>query len=139
MKALPYFTQMMTFSPNTSLWTKRCHFTWILHDNLRAREREEKSNHKFLALDLVSSLEAVDILVLMYVAKIVILENVEVVKRSGRRNCRKWSTGMLEPYYCPLLFRGYLMSFYGTGNACATESVICWYAGQMTGFILLDL
>jgi hypothetical protein len=61
----------------------------------------------------------------MYVARIVILENVEVVTRSGRRNYEKCSTGILEPYYCPLLFRGYLMSFHGTGNACATESVIC--------------
>jgi hypothetical protein len=39
----------------------------------------------------VPSLEVVDILALMYVARIVILESVEVVKRSGRKNCRKCS------------------------------------------------
>ena len=70
----------------------------------REREREEKSNHKFLALDLVSSLEAVGILALTYVARIVILENVEVVKRSGRRNYEKCSTGIIENLIIVLYF-----------------------------------
>ena len=52
--------------------------------------------------DLVSRLEAVDILALMSVAKIVILENVEVVKRTGRRNFRKSGTGIVGPYCFPL-------------------------------------
>ena len=35
-KTLQYFTQTMIFSPNTSFWTKKCHFTtW-------ERELEEK-------------------------------------------------------------------------------------------------
>ena len=47
-KTLPYFTQMMIFSPNTSFWTKKmCHL--MFHDDLRAREqeREEKGTTNF--------------------------------------------------------------------------------------------
>ena len=43
-KTLPYFTQMIIFSPNTSFWTKKGVIWWLLYDDLRARERkwEEK-------------------------------------------------------------------------------------------------
>ena len=41
-KTLPYFTQMTIFSPNTSFWTKKSVIWWLFHDNLRAREQEEK-------------------------------------------------------------------------------------------------
>ena len=44
-KTLPYFTQMMIFSPNTSFWTGV--IWWLFHDELRSREREE--NHKIRA------------------------------------------------------------------------------------------
>ena len=53
---------------------------------------------------LVPSSEAVDILALMYVARIVILESVEVVKRSGRRNYEKCSTGIVENLIIVLYF-----------------------------------
>ena len=42
--ALPYFTQMMIFSPNTSFWMRKGVIWRLFHDDLRAREweREEK-------------------------------------------------------------------------------------------------
>ena len=110
------------FEVKTSLFEwKHCHISlkwWLFHpitlyeqkkvpfddiswqlESERTRARG-KSNHKFLALDLVPSPEAVDILALMFVARIVILESVEVVKRSERRNYRKCSTGMIKFYCC---------------------------------------
>ena len=45
-KTLPYFTQMMIFSPNTSFWTRKGVIWWLFHDDLRARG---KRNHRFLA------------------------------------------------------------------------------------------
>ena len=41
-KTLLYFTQMIIFSPNTSFWTKKGVIWWLFHDNLRAREQEDK-------------------------------------------------------------------------------------------------
>ena len=52
-KTLPYFTQMIIFSPNTSFWTKKGAIWWLFHDNLRTRERAKgKGNHKFRAYKL---------------------------------------------------------------------------------------
>ena len=49
MKTLPYFTQMMIFSLNTSFWTKkRCHlmtFSW----RLESERTRGKSNHKYIS------------------------------------------------------------------------------------------
>ena len=39
---LPYFTQIMIFSPNTSFWMKKGVIWLLFHDDLRAKEREEK-------------------------------------------------------------------------------------------------
>ena len=45
-KTLPFFAQMMIFSPNTSFWMKKGVIWWLFHDDLRAKARG-KRNHKF--------------------------------------------------------------------------------------------
>ena len=53
-KRLPYFTQMMIFSPNTSFWTKKGVIWWLFSWQLESKRTRArgKRNHKFRALTI---------------------------------------------------------------------------------------